>query len=395
MPSFSYLYSIPYITLFLLLYVNIIPLYRTKIVSFYNYSIFLQQFFIVALLVIFFGFRGFVHTDWIVYYSVYDNSPTLFDGSYHIKKFLGRSMESGFLFYMIICKTISSNYFFLQLISFVIDFLILFYFFKRIIPKYIAFGFIFFMLFSGIDLEFNLLRNSKAIMLFLISIKYIEEKKFVKYVVINSLGALFHITSLLYFPLYFILNKKISRKIMLIIFIIGNVIFLLQIEWCRSLLTFISTRIPGRIGYLMEIYLESDLYSKSYGITIGYLERFFTFIFIYCFFEKLCRINKSNLIYINTFFIYCFIFLYFSEIAILLQRVTLLFIFPYWILYPQIYSLIKKKQVFLIILLFYGILKMSVGNNNIIKSYDNVLLQYKTYGERVNIRDKHGEYIIK
>ena len=187
------------------MYVNLIPLYKINSSSSYKYTIWLQQFFIIVLMVVFFGFRGFIYTDWLNYYQVYDASPSLINGAYPIKLFFEKPWEKGFLFYMIVCKTISSNYFFFQFVSCTIDFIILFNFFKRIIPEYIIFGFILFVLFSGITIEFNLLRNSKAIMLFLISLKYIEEKNFVKYLILNSIGCLFHTTALLYLPLYFFL----------------------------------------------------------------------------------------------------------------------------------------------------------------------------------------------
>ena len=398
MPTFNFLYSIPYIILFLLLYVNVIPLYKSSAgFSFRNnYSIWVQQFFVIALLIIFFGFRGFVYTDWINYYRIYDISPSLFDGPSLINKFIERSSEKGFLLYMIICKTISPNYFFFQFASCIIDFIILYYFFKRIISEHIIFGFVLFIIFSGISIEFNLFRNSKAMMLFLISLKYMEERKFIKYVLLNSIGCLFHITSLLYLPLYFILNKNFSRKVILFIFIIGNIIFLLQIEWCKYILSFISSLIPGRLGVILKTYLLSDYYSRAYGITIGYLERFFSFIIFFCFSKKLYGINRNNIIYINAYYIYIFIFLYFSELLIIPERVATLFLFSYWILYPQTYSLLRKnnKKLFLVFLLFYGILKLGVGNKNILTLYDNVLLQHKSFYERSIIMNQHSKYIF-
>lgn len=398
MPTFSFSYSIPYIIFFLLLYINTIPLYRTNTVSvfYYNYSIWFQQFFVAVLLIVFIGFRGFLYTDWHSYYPIYNSAPSLFDGTKSISSFFARRWENGFLFYMILCKTISSNYFFFQIISFTIDFFILYYFFKRVIPKYIVLGFLFFIIFFGITMEFNLFRNSKAIMLFLISLKYIEEKKFVKYVILNIIGTLFHITSLLYLPLYFILNKKIPRTVILTFFIIGNLIFLIQIEWCKLVLYSVSSLIPGKLGTLLKIYLASDFYSGAYGITIGYLERFFSFVIFYCFTQRLCKNNKNNLIYINVFYLYTFIFLYFSEISIILERVAILFVFPYWILYPQLYSLLgnKFRKIFLLILLFYGILKLGIGNKNIFSLYDNVLFSYKSYQERLKIINRHTGIIF-
>jgi hypothetical protein len=234
-------------------------------------------------------------------------------------------------------------------------------------------------------------------MLFLISLKYIEEKKIIKYILLNCIGSLFHIMSILYIPLYFILNKKNSRIVILIIFIIGNLIFLLQVEWTKLLLISLSSLISGRLGGLLRIYLSSDLYSSAYGITIGYLERFFSFIIFYCFSEKLYKMNKTNIIYINTFYLYTFVYLYFSDMTIILERVAVLFIFPYWVVYPYIYSLLrnKSKQLFLIILLFYGILKLGLGNRNIFTLYDNALLQHRTYQDRIIIYAQHADIIFE
>ena len=399
MPTFSFLYAIPYIILFLLLYMNIIPLYKTNTGSSFNnnYYIWLQQFFVASLLIIFIGFRGFLYTDWQSYYLAYNTTPSLFDNTVDIIKYLNRRWEKGFLFYMILCKTISSNYFFFQFVSYLIDYILLFLFFKEAIPKHIIFGFTLFVIFLGIGIEFNLLRNSKSMMLFLISLKYIKEKKIIKYIMLNSLGILFHSVSLLYLPLYFILGKKVSRKLILVLFIIGNFIYLVQIEWCKTFLSTITSLIPGRLGYLAKLYLSSDFHSTAYGISIGYLERFFTFIIIFCLSKRLCKLNEKNLIYINTFYLYIFIYLYFSEIMIIIERIVLLFVFSYWVLYPQIYSLLtkKSKNIFLFILLFFGILKMWYNNRNILTMYDNVLLPYSSYYERSLIIDQHWKNIYK
>jgi hypothetical protein len=232
-------------------------------------------------------------------------------------------------------------------------------------------------------------------MLFLISLKYIERRKLLIYMIINIIGTLFHISSLLYLPLYFILNKKIHRTVILTLFFIGNLIFLLQIEWCKSVLIFVSTMISGRLGYLLKNYLSSSFYSSSYGISIGYLERFFSFVIFYYFTQRLYKSNNNIFIYLNAFYIYIFIFLYFSEVTIIFERVGALFVFSYWILYPLIYSSFKNKsrQIFLLILLFYGVLKLGVGNKDVFTIYDNILLPFKSYQERLEILNQHSKYI--
>lgn len=398
MPTFSYLYAIPYLILFLCMYLNIIPIRNKDEIIGDNNDSFLQIFILSISLLIFIGFRGYVYSDWVGYYIEYNKSPSFFDGKLKINSFISENdWEVGFLFYLIFCKTISGNYFFLQISSFIIDFLIIFYFFKRYIHKQIVFCFLLFILFSGLNIEINLLRNSKAIMLFLISIKYIEKKQFLKYVFINIIGSLFHISALLYLPVYFIFNVKISKKVILLLFIIGNFMYVFQIQWFRSILLSFSVWLPGRLKVITEAYLSSKFYSSSYGITIGYIERTLTFLVVYCSSNNLYKINNNNIIFLNAMYLYLFIFLYFSEISILLGRIPILFIFSYWIIYPRIYSFLsrKYKMVFLGLLLVYGVLKIFEMNDNVLTSYDNILFFHKSYHERLLLLKHHSRIIFQ
>jgi hypothetical protein len=155
-----------------------------------------------------------------------------------LQKYLTRglysSKEKGFLVYAIICKTISENYFFFQAVSSIIDIAVLYYFFKMYIEDRIALGFAFFCAFGGIPIAVNFLRNVKGILLFIISIKYLRERKLAPYMALNMLGFLFHVSSVIYLPLYFILHRKIPRKVILLLLIIGNGVYLLEIKWIKT-----------------------------------------------------------------------------------------------------------------------------------------------------------------
>ena len=397
MSPFSYTYSIPYVLFFICICVLSIPLIEKNRESLlYQHINFIQLSIFISLFIVFFGLRGYIYTDWASYYSFYQNCPSLLDNQYEIKKFINNtSWESGFVIYTIICKTISADYFFFQFISFTIDFIALFLIFKKLIPRHIMLGFIIFILFGGLSIEINLLRNSKSIICFMLSLKYIESKSIFKFFALNIFGCLFHITSLLYLPLYFILNKTIPKKLLIILFITGNIVYLFEIEWFRQILLLTSSFAPSRLEYLIEVYLSNKLYSSSYGLTLGFLERFISFLLIYKFSTSLCNIQKVNKIYINSFFIYLFIFLYFSEMTILLERIALLFVFSYWILFPQVFALLSKthKKIFFTALFYYGIAKLVMGHHNIITLYDNVLFSYKSFSERLFLLTKHANKI--
>lgn len=397
MSFLSYIYSIPYISVFLILVINSIPFYNKK----RSYSFILQTFFLIVVLIIFFGLRGLIFTDWRSYSKLYEITPSIFDGITKVADFLLKETyerwERGFLLYVVLCKSISGDYFFFQFISFLIDFIIIYYFFKQYSSN-IFLGFAFFFVFGALNIEVNLMRNAKAIGLFFISARYIAEKKIFNYVLLNIIGSLFHTTALLFLPLYFILNRQYPKKVILCFFIIGNIIYLFQIHWCRKLLEIVAENIDSnsRLGFLLDLYLSSDnIASEMYGIKIGYLERSFSFVLFYVFSDKLIVQRKTNIIFINTLYIYLFIYLFFSEMSVFLTRLSLLFIFSYWILYPIIYSLLPKsyKLFFLGVLICYGSLKLLMQHNNIITLYDNILFGYKNYNERCHILNTYYRYI--
>jgi hypothetical protein len=240
------------------------------------------------------------------------------------------------------------------------------------------------MLFGGLTLSINSLRNIKGILLFLLSLKYCKEKNIISYMILNIIGSMFHITSLVYLPLYFILNMKLQRIIVLVIFFVGNVMTFLNIKWIGILLNFIATIFDNRLAFLSLRYLESDLFgARSLGL--GFFERSFTFLLFYLLYPKLSRNDLDVNIFANLLYIYVFVFLFGYEISIFGERFSLLFVASYWVLYPKLFAVLKKeyKCLFLILLLIYGTLKIMNMHYGAVHEYDNILTGYKSYDERL------------
>lgn len=378
MPVYSYLYSLPYVIFtlffFLLAYVEFYFM-KNKLNTGVVYIL------VISTFLYFFGFRGFTYSDWLVYYVFFQSSPTLFDFSFAAGQ-IG-DFEIGFRLYTAIIKTMYDNYFFWQFISVFIDVIILHLFFRKY-SKYYVLGFIAFIVFGGMLYEINLMRNIKGLLLFLLSIKYIKEKKLLLFSAYNILGALFHISSLLYLPVYFFLNKKIPFKFYFFFFIIGNILFLLKIRFISAFILFLVNHLgDATLTWKINAYLSSDFYASSYGISIGYIERFCTSCIILFYYSKLD--NDDNRIFYNAFFIYIFINLYFSEARIFLERFANMFYFSYWILLPALFSLLKtsyRKLLFMTILGTYAVLRMLIGNNIILHKYDNVIFGIESYDSR-------------
>lgn len=355
----------------------------------------------ICLYLIFFGLRGFVLTDWYQYYAIFENLPTIWDGGlagikddlvlemYETDENLGVSgMEPLFMYLTIALKSIVPNYFVWVFINTAFDLLILDGFIRRY-SSYYSFSILLFFVFGGLIIQINLMRNIKALLLFLVSIRFIEERRFIPFLLLNLLGLGFHTTALFFFPLYFVLYREISVRWMWIILIIGLSLVLFQVQYIKPILLKLADMIGGRLSVQIKIYFALDFYSQAYGLSLGFLERAFTYVVIIINYDKLIKQNRSNVIFINVFTIYFIVNSFFTEMFIIVDRVSMLFIFAYWILYAELILLVKDKVLkwfWFSLVIFYGALKLIVMNSNIFSKYDNLLFGIESYEERSQTR---------
>ena len=375
--SESYLYSIPYLILLSFLFF----LYYKE--SQNNSILKPRTIQLIAMfsLLLFIGLRGFVYSDWASYYPTFNEMPTFWDGD--ILTFINDSrFETGFVIYSIIIKSIFPDYFVWVFINTLIDLWILDLIFRRYSKSFILACIVFFVM-NGILIEFNLYRNSKAIMLFLLSIRFLEEKKFIPYLLINLLGATFHSSALILIPLYFVFTRSISNKVAWIIFILGNIIFLFQIKWFQlileplfNILNFINLRDS------FSNYTEAP---SLFSISIGYIERIITFVVFITYKDRLIQANKSNLIFYNMYLLYIISVLYLFEVQVFVERFSYIFIFSYWVLYPNVLNLVENKRVkryFIFAIIIFSYLRVMTANRSVLAKYDNQIFGIEDYDQR-------------
>lgn len=385
-PTFSYIYSIPYILVYIFYF--ILFLWENNLKK-NNKDIRHIRWACMLVFLGFFGLRGYLDTDFAVYYPLYEDAPTIFDFN-KIAKFFSdfndtnlTRIEPGFKVYLILFKTITSNYYFLQFGSTLLDIFFLNYFFKKYSPQY-ALSFILFMIFSGIIIEINLLRNIKSIFIFLYSLQYIRKRKILQYYLCMLVAYYFHSSSIFYFPLYFFLHRKLPNIIIWFVFIVGNMVYLMQLKFIAPIVLFITSYLGGAYSLLAEYYTNSDLYSSGYGITIGFVERFFTYIILFLSYNKIRDLiqDKATInIFYNSFFIYFICYTFLSEYSIFIDRVTILFVFSYWILFAYLFVTLNNnlRSKFSFLFFFFGMFKMYKANNFITHDYKNILFESKSY----------------
>lgn len=384
-------YSIPYIliTLFFLFIACIqigMPLNKSS----RRYLNFL----VVIAYILFWGGRGFIGWDWYSYYPFYTSLPTFGVELYKVPDF-----DLGFVFYARLIKSIFPSYEVFIFINTFINAVLLYIVLKRYVGiKYIALSFALFIAFNGLTLETDLLRNIKALLIFLLAIKYLEARKPIKYFSLIVIAFIFHWSALFFAPLYFFLHKEFSIRSIIIIIVLGTLIYLLQVEYITAVIEKTATFLPNNLQTKVIAYIHDPMYNKSYASVFGFVERTATAFLVLFYYNRL-KENKTNILFINSFVIYISIFLYFSELSVVLARLAGNFGYSYWILIPLLIDYSKNsKDKFIIYILFSIIIvaKTHLLTNSIFYDYKSFFFNKpKSYKEQVETFKKNHPILKK
>ena len=129
-------------------------------------------------------------------------------------------------------------------------------------------------------------------------------------------------------------------------------------------------------------------------LSIGYLERLFSGIIVFCYYDKLIEVREENKIFINAFIGYFLTALMLSEFSTISLRMSYLFMFSYWILWNDLIKCFfyeNNRKLFLSFIGLYCVLKMIISTDMVTSKYDNVLFGIKSYEERLYIHNRYSE----
>lgn len=385
-PLFSISYSIPYlIFLGLLILLDVFYNHRDS-KSILNFKDF--RLVILALFSIFWGFRGYICTDWVNYYTVFQNCPPLYDFQNWVKYGNTNFIDIGFLVYIGIFKVLTTNYLLFQCSIY----LIILYFLDKCIILYSTdyiLSFIMVIVFFTVQ-SINTVRNGIAIMLFVYSIKFIYENKPAKYFLFNLIGLCFHKTAIIFIVLYYIIRHRFNVKLLIVVFAICYVIMIFQISFISQYAENIIGDTSGRINYALQ-YLKNTSFKL---LSIGNIERLITTILLLKNYNKLWDNYRFGGYFSNIMVLYLASNLILFEISTVAVRISQLFSFAYVIFYPYILDLYSKSKFRLLYksaIIGYVCIWTSMTFGQLMYQYDNFLSgQHKTYEERMILYNYYG-----
>lgn len=337
-----------------------------------------------AIMLLFFGFRGFCFYDWTSYFPLFEGIKVNNIGNINLLK-----TEPGFALLMYLCKTIYPKYWFFVFVCSAINLSLLLCFLRERLSN-LPLALMIYLCFGGLFFMTDLMRNSIAALIFINGLKYIVGKKPIQYFAICTLAISFHYSSIVYLPCYFFLNKEIKVLWLSIIFGLGSVVFALHLPIVSSSILTAFKVVSPALEEKIHWYL-TEVSANSASIDIVFFERMITGFLVLFFIKKLRGIRTDSNIYINAIFLYYFFAFYLSEFVSLSSRMSLLFSFGYWILWNDIikcFSYNNNRKLFVLFLLLYCCARTIGLTKSVLAQYDNILLDSESYQRRVSIFNK-------
>ena len=183
------------------------------------------------------------------------------------------------------------------------------------------------------------------------------------------LACSFHLTSLFFLPLYWLINKD-NRTICMIISIISVVLYVVGIESFFDNIILIGVLLGGKFDRISSGYIDSAV---DAGFTFGFCFRLFLMILLLVYYPKL---KKKNLIMLNMAFLFLCSNMAFNSVLVMRDRISILFSMGIVCIMPYLIAVLchSKAKVFIVGLLFtFMFAQVYVQHNNPAAKYENVL----------------------
>lgn len=222
-------------------------------------------------------------------------------------------------------------------------------------------------------------RQTIAVSLFVFSWKYIQERRLLPFLCIIALAFTFHSSILIVLPVYFLWNKYISAKFLIISIITVFVLATFSSQSFGSLLSYIGggTIFEEKLGEYMENPDEAfgSAYSPLQVLFRGCINRSIYFFIPLFFLNEKRKSNPLMNAVFNMYFYSFLIFLMVTPLSVALGRLTVYTDMAQIILLPFMFTLrMSKGNVLALssIILFYFFIRF----RGVVFNYEELYIPY-------------------
>ncbi|WP_164515323.1 EpsG family protein [Flavobacterium ustbae] len=230
--------------------------------------------FFLLLLCFFLCFGYTTGSDWPTYENLYEASTD------EDKSYLFLFFEPGFVFYIKLFKSLGIAFFPFLIFTKILVYIVVISSLKFYCPKntfYLSLLFYisWYAFFLFID---NPLRNFIAIAIFLRSLKYLRERRFIPYLFMTLLAMSFHVSAVIMLILYYFANKSYKTNNIVFFYIVTNII-LLSKDLIFSIVNFLFSSVPI-VGAKIEGYAADNVNAEGKLLSMGLIVHTLIFILI-------------------------------------------------------------------------------------------------------------------
>lgn len=330
--------------------------------KFYNYAYFFMLFFIFLLSML----RWENGTDWDSYYDYFNLVRTDPERGY---------MEPGFTW---LCH-FDANYLNYTLHLGIMAFLCILPVAKRIKQFSPLPFFVLLIWFSVSFAHMFPVRQTVAISLFVFSWKFIQERRFMPFLVTIVIAATFHVTVLITIPIYFLWNRYIPAKIYILV--IGGVfiVSLVSDQVFANLIYSVGGELfEKKLESYMEAHSDADFgaaFSPVQVLIRGCVNRTIYFFIPLLLLNAKRKENKTMNAIFNMYFYSFVIFIMVTPLSVALGRLTVFTDMAQLFLLPYIFTLRMSKanaySIMGIILLYFAL-----RFRGIVFNYEDLYIPY-------------------
>jgi len=232
----------------------------------------LSYFFTFILLVSMSSLRYRMGGDALFYEERYPEMPIFSNVSYYLR------YENYYLYMPLwvylnaVCKSISSSIILFQFLHALVFNILLFIFIKKYTNKQFSVLLLFFISFLYIYYSFEIQREVIAVGVFLLNIKNLEQKKWIKYYSLAILSLLFHQSAIIIFVLPLFKFIKFNKSLVWVLLIVSFFLSLFRSNLLNIFNSFV---------FLDLIKSKNDSYSTITFSLIGFLSYYFVRVILF------------------------------------------------------------------------------------------------------------------